>query len=647
MGGISEEIIQQVKLQADIVEVVQSYLPGLKRMGATWKACCPFHKEKTPSFTVNAARNSFKCFGCGKGGDVIAFVMEMEQLTFVDTIELLARKYGIFIPEPTYIRGNSGKKPQNKEDGINYGSRDRLCLLHEKLADFYRKNLVSHPDSPVSRYFLTRGIPNDIAEQFKIGAAPDAWDEAIQFARQQGFIDDELIESGVVSSKEENSTHIYDRFRNRLVFPIWNEQGRIVGFSARSIEKDPQGWKYVNSPESPIFRKGKILYALNFARKHITETDSVIICEGQLDTIAWHRAGIQNAVAPQGTAFTPEQAMVLKRYTHNIVLALDNDNAGDAAVLKDAAILLPLGFTIKVAAYQGAKDADETLKTAGPEALKQTLTNAIDFFEFALGKVSAGLDLSIPTGRSKAGIAMVEWIMKLDDPITQDQYVRWLAGKLDIPENVIVMEIESRKNKQPSAYTDRSTPSKNSRLSAHAEDPQIMHLLHSLFRLVSYRKKYAELAANNEMLALALKLDSPVAKAIESILLSTMNGEWSDNAVSSIVTELQKQGYSPDELSILYASPIVPETNPDFQEYAEGAISFDELAPDLQESLLVFEEMTYNTCMDKIIFNYLHKKMAEITKSINTPDITPQHRNELIIDFTNALNEIKKIQTKI
>ena len=427
---IPDDVLDQIRLRADIVDVVQSYVPTLKKNGLTWKACCPFHHEKTPSFTVNPDRQIFKCFGCGKGGDVFKFVMELENLDFTSAAEHLARKYGIIIPETPARRGPGGSRRESFDGQIEYGTRERLCTLHEKLAKFYREYLIEHKDGPVATYFRTRGIPNDIADKFCIGASPDSWDAAIQFAHKEGFLDDELRASGIVSSKDENQSHIYDRFRNRLMFPIWNESGRIVGFSARSVEADPQGWKYVNTPDSPIFHKGRLLYALNFARTSIPKAGAVVLCEGQLDAIAMHRAGVTHAVAPQGTAFTPDQATILKRYTSTAVLATDNDNAGREAVFKDAAILLPLGFNVKVVRYPGAKDADETLSKYGADALAGAVRDAKDFFEFALEHALSNVDPSTPAGRAAAANDVIYWMIQLENEVTRDFYFDWLAKQI-------------------------------------------------------------------------------------------------------------------------------------------------------------------------------------------------------------------------
>lgn len=642
MPLIPEDVLEQIRLRADIVEVVQSYVPTLKKMGMTWKACCPFHHEKTPSFTVNAGRQIFKCFGCGKGGNVFNFVMEMEQLGFADAAELLAKRFGVYIPDP--VPGQfAGKKKESFPGQVIYGSRERLCTLHEKIAEFYRRNLLEHPDSPVAAYFKTRGLPDDIAARFMIGAAPDAWDSAIQFAHKNGFIDDELRTSGIVSSKEDGSNHIYDRFRNRLVFPIWNEQGRIVGFSARSIEKDPKGWKYVNSPESPIFRKGRLLYALNFARTAIPKANAVILCEGQLDTIAWHRAGLTHAVAPQGTAFTAEQAMILKRHTQNVVLALDNDSAGHEAVFKDAAILLPLGFNLKVALYQGAKDADETLAKFGSEALEKTAAEAVDFFEFALTCASQKYDVSVPSGKSAAANDVVRWILQLDNEITRDFYIDWLANKLSVSIDSIRSVVQRRSLEgdrfQAQLVRQEATPVP----ALKKPDKSMDKALAVLLQLVCCSKEFAE-AASRDLPPGSLG-SSPVAKSVEYMIQTAMNDEW-DGKCDGIFNRLNQTGEDVSELAELLSAPLMPlgcagqdgqpaspqENTP---EYEAWLASLDD-----------FRRSSYNSCLRSILNHYLMQERARLIDKAKNPDVPQEERNAAVLRITGISKELLSLSDK-
>ena len=534
---IPDDVLDQIRLRADIIDVVQSYVPTLKKAGLTWKACCPFHHEKTPSFTVNPDRQIFKCFGCGKGGDVFKFVMELENLDFTSAAEQLARKYDVIIPETPTRHG--GARRESFDGQIEYGTRERLYTLHEKLATFYRRYLLEHPDGPVATYFRTRNIPNDVADRFCIGASPDSWDAAIQFAHKEGFVDSELRDSGLVSSKDENQSHIYDRFRNRLMFPIWNESGRIVGFSARSVEADPQGWKYVNTPDSPIFHKGQLLYALNFARTAIPKAGAVVLCEGQLDAIAMHRAGVTHAVAPQGTAFTPDQATILKRHTSTAILATDNDNAGREAVFKDAAILLPLGFNVKVVRYPGAKDADETLSKYGAEALAGAVSNAVDFFEFALEHALSNVDPSTPAGRAAAANDVIYWMIQLENEVTREFYFDWLAKKLNVPLSSVEKVAERR------LFDGARHPASAVRRQANAAPPPkpkntaLENAVYELLVLMLDSEKYTQKAIDD--LPENSLGDSVPGRAAEALLQSAMNGEWKD-APSAILTSLEMEG---------------------------------------------------------------------------------------------------------
>ena len=582
MPGIPEETLERIRMSADIVDVVSSYVPMLKRNGRAYKACCPFHEEKTPSFTVNPERQIYKCFGCGKGGNAFTFVMEMEHLDFPNAAKLLAGKYGIPIPEdePAYRRrpGGTAQSYPKANTGAeeDYNIRERLYQLHEQLAAWYNSLLHNGAVKQVSAYYATRGIPVDFTNQFMLGAAPDTWDSALNFAHSHGFTDRELVLSGIVSEKDEHSTHIYDRFRNRLMFPIWNEQGRIVAFSARSVEKDPGGWKYVNSPETPVFKKSRTLYALHIARKKIAEAGFAILCEGQIDVIAMHRAQCSNAVAAQGTAFTPEHAMILKRYTQSVCLALDNDKAGRAAVFKDAEILLPLGFSLKVAQYKGAKDADELLSSQGGGAVRETVASAVDFFDFAFEHACTEHDSATPGGKSEIALKMISHIILMENPVTREFYLRNIADKLGVSFDSLKLELDREDLKRKNLERSRKIRADlreavregeglpSSAQSASPVPAKARPLSESVRPL---RKAYTELLevilADEELASRAggdltseFLDESPEGTAIECVIQSKMNEEW-DTASESVSFELTRRGMDVSEISsLLIRTPV-------------------------------------------------------------------------------------------
>ena len=649
---IPDEIIDQIRMRADIVEVVQSYVPTLKKAGATWKACCPFHQEKTPSFVVNPQRQTYKCFGCGKGGNAISFIMDFEKLDFPNAVELLARKYGIIIPDPEPVHYHSGKNAEENRTvhESSYSTRERLYQLHEKLASFYEKNLHEHPDSPVAQYFKTRGIPPEFAMRFHIGSAPDSWDAAIRFAHSEHFTDEELRLSGIVSEKEPGSAHIYDRFRNRLMFPIWNEQGRIVAFSARSIEADPKGWKYVNSPESPVFKKSRTLYALHLARSAIAEKDSAVLCEGQLDTIALHRAGCTNAVAPQGTAFGQEQALILKRYTQNITLALDNDKAGRAAVFKDAAILLPLGFSLKVAVYTSAKDADEMLKNQGPEAVRKAVEDdSTDFFDFSFTLACTKYDASTPAGKAAITAGLLSQIAWVDSESMREAYLSWLSSKTQIHSDALRADLHkilaktekvSRNHPGDGHSFQQATLSSPSGISPKSAAPEMpprsvrMPGLRKCFaeflQTLLSEERFAEMASRDvdkEMLDL-----SPCGIAIETVIECEFNGEWED-APQKILLRLQRENLPLEEVSGLLTSvDVIDEDahagtglstgNTDATgSVSSGNLSDPENAGILARKRNAFLEATYHACVKHIRKSfYTDERQKLIRQALTLPD---------------------------
>ncbi len=643
---IPDDVLDQIRVRADIVDLIQSYVPTLKKNGANWKACCPFHQEKTPSFIVNPQRQSYKCFGCGKGGNVFSFVMEFEKLDFPNAAEFLARKYGVIIPEPEpYMRsGRSGNARSNGNTESNYNLRERLYTLHEKLADFYMKNLRENSNSAVSVYFKSRLIPQEFVQQFRIGASPDSWDAAIQFAHAEHFTDEELRLSGIVSEKEPGAAHIYDRFRNRLMFPIWNEQGRIVAFSARSVEKDPKGWKYVNSPESPIFKKSKTLYALHFARFAIAEKDRVVLCEGQLDTIALHRAGCSNAVAPQGTAFGQDQALILRRYSMNVTLALDNDKAGQEAVLKDAAILLPLGFSVKVAIYTGAKDADELLKTRGPEAVRKAVEDdAVDFFDFVYRGAAEKYDIQTPEGQTKAVAEVLKQIALIDSEAMREAYLNWLTGLTRIHINALrhdlnkILQAAEKQNR----FAHRETvPEAAGGIPVQVSSPEILprsvrmtglgKSFAELLELLLQEKRFAEMASQD--IETAMLDESPLGIAIETVIESGFNDEWED-AASLIQLRLQQKNMPLEQIAGLLTSIKEPG-----EKNAENSL-------EKMEKIQNFRLTSYKGCVKNIRKCYFtDERQRLIREALPLPD--GEEKKALMAKVTDYSRQLLDLSRK-
>ena len=624
---IPDQVIDEIAARADIVEVVQSYVPGLQHAGSRWKACCPFHQEKTPSFIVNPASNTFHCFGCGKGGNVFKFVMMIENLQFPDAAQMLARKYNVIIPEPEHRHFD---KKEKEAAQAAYNLRERVFLLHEKLASWYRTNLVNGYAAKAAEYFKTRRMDPVFAERFMIGAAPDLWDGMIQWATREGFTIEEMKEARLVSESRQTPGKFFDFFRNRLIFPIWNEQGRVVGFSARQIDPAQGGGKYVNSSESVIFKKSRILYGLNFARQEIAKKGFAVICEGQMDVIAMHSAGCANAVAAQGTAFGNDQAMILHRYTENITLALDSDSAGVSAILKDAAILLPLGFNLKVARFPGGKDPDELLKNAGAEAVRKAIDDAEDFFAFLLAKESENQDLAQPAVKTKIAQKLLKFIMLPDSEVTRDSYIQWLAGKLSLHTDAMLAEVHRLSAKE--AHRNRFQRETRGQEKNGEQSPKPKQLPESVANpiLAKALAELLEVILSNEESADMVKADlppemldnGPFAVAVETVIQARMNDEWAD-APAMITRRLLECEFDCGPLSAL-------------------------LAAEPEKHSRSYCLKTVRDCLKRIRILFFEKQLADLKKNFSAMPRGPE-RDEVLkktVELTRELNMLNHPQRR-
>ena len=426
---IPQETIEQVAAATDIVEFIGSYVP-LKRAGATYKACCPFHQEKTPSFNVNPGRQMFKCFGCGVGGAVFKFVMLRENIDFPAAVRRLADRAGIAIIE----------EHQSEEERGAGDLRRRLLALHAEAAAWFHRNLMKTPDAQHARdYLKSRGLSGEVAARWQIGYAPDAWDACLRWGEGQKFKHEELVKSGLVKlrDQEENaeaarSARGYDRFRDRLMFPISDEAGNVIAFSGRVLSGDAQGAKYVNSPETPLFTKGKVLFGLHLTKRELIELDSAIVCEGQIDLITAFEAGVKNVIAPQGTAFTDQQARLLKRHVEEVVLCFDSDAAGQKATERTLAALLESNLSVRVATMPPGEDPDSLIRGQGVMAFAERIAAAQDFFDFQIERLGTMFDLKTPRGKAGFSQRMAESVSLITEPVLREGVVNKVSARLGI-----------------------------------------------------------------------------------------------------------------------------------------------------------------------------------------------------------------------
>jgi len=424
VGLIPDETIEQVLAATDIVDLVGSYLP-LKRAGSNFKANCPFHNEKTPSFMVNPGRQSYHCFGCGEGGSAIGFVMAYENLPFPDAVKKLALRAGILIQETAY----------DPEADKRRKSRSKLIDIHNQAARFMHKQLMESPDAQHARdYLKSRGYGKEMAERWTVGWMPDKPEVFLNWAREKKFSGRDLVNCDLAGQKDENNARagLYVRFRGRLMFPIHNDYGDIIAFSGRQLREDPNSGKYINSRETPLFKKSKVFFALDKARRHMMRDKFALLCEGQIDVIACHESGIGSAIATLGTACTPDHARLLKRYTNDVVICFDADAAGFKAADKAFAILAQEGMHIRMVSMPKGEDPDSLIKKIGADGFKELVTQAREYFTVKLEHEFATRDLT--TVRERAALAgeLADLVAHVSDKITKDALINQVATQLGV-----------------------------------------------------------------------------------------------------------------------------------------------------------------------------------------------------------------------
>jgi DNA primase len=451
--AFSNDTRERVRNANDIVDVIGSYLP-LKRAGANFVALCPFHKEKTPSFNVNPHRQIFHCFGCHKGGDVFEFVMQYDSVDFPEALRRLADRAKIPLE---HEKGSGGEQTRHL--------KERLLQMHDQIAQRWQNALANEASGQIARdYLAKRGVSAEAIKLFRLGYAPDLWDDTVNWARSKDY-DLTLVEKGGLILKREQGDGYYDRFRGRLMFPICDEQGRVIAFSGRVLTGDEKTAKYVNSPETPIFIKSKVFFGLDKAKRAILDAGHAIICEGQLDMIACFMAGVQNIVAPQGTAFTADHARIIKRFVDEVILCFDSDAAGQNAAVRALDSLLASGLAIKVATIPAPHDPDSFVKAKGGLAFKQLMDRADGFFDYYLARLCATNDTTTDKGRLAVLHAMAEAVHKTGNVVLIDTYAQKTALRLGVAPEAVRMEFKKfRRNQreEPDSAEADSVPVTNS-----------------------------------------------------------------------------------------------------------------------------------------------------------------------------------------
>ena len=426
-----ESFLQELAEKNDIEDVVSGYVNLTKRSGQNRFGLCPFHSEKSPSFSVNSAKQIYHCFGCGKGGSVINFIMEIESLTFPEAVEFLARRAGMTVPE--------------QERDPSRPRRERLYALNRDAARFFHDQL-SEPSAEVARaYIAKRQISGASVRRFGLGFAPDTWDSLVRAMQSKGYSERELADAGLVRRGKNGG--VYDTFRMRLMFPVIDVRGNVVAFSGRALgDVEP---KYMNSPETPVFSKSHNLFGLNLAKK--SKSGYIILVEGNVDVVSLHQAGFDSAVASLGTSLTPEQARLLSRFTSEVVISYDADNAGKKAAERAIGLLDKLELRVRVLTVQGAKDPDEYIKEKGPDAFRNLIEKSEDHMEYRLQLVTDKYDLKADDQRVLFLREATDLVAALPDSVEREVYASRVASMAGVQTAAVSAEVERRRKRRRSS----------------------------------------------------------------------------------------------------------------------------------------------------------------------------------------------------
>jgi DNA primase len=430
---IPEEVVQEVLLRTDIVEVIGDYVQ-LKRTGANAKGLCPFHQEKTPSFTVSPAKGLFYCFGCHASGNVFRFLMQHEHMTFPEAVRFLAARYGVRLPEAS--------AQQRQQESLS-----PLYALHQAAATFFHECLLRDPAAQPARLACRqRHITHEIAARFGLGYAPAAWDALYQAMHRQGFSQELLIQSGLAVARE-SQRGVYDRFRHRLMFPIHDRLGRPIAFGGRTLESSEALHvpKYVNSPETPIFHKGRLLYGLALAKAALRQREQALIVEGYTDVIACHRQGVTHAVGTLGTALTEQHVGLLKGIVKEVVLVFDGDAAGGAATERSLGLFLDAGMRVRVVTLPEGEDPDSFLRQHTREEFLRHVDEAVSFVDYLLTRAARFADLRSPAGRADCVDRLSPLLRKIENQVERWGYIALVAERLGVPRHVLEPKIEPQR----------------------------------------------------------------------------------------------------------------------------------------------------------------------------------------------------------
>jgi len=532
VGLFPQQFLDDLKLQANILQVVQEYVP-MKRAGTSYKGNCPFHNEKTPSFTVNPEKGFFHCFGCGVGGDVFKFLELHEKVGFPDAVKMLAQKFGVALPE---LAPGEGGDDARRDSAL----REGLLKAHEIAAAYFKEQLAAPSGGRARAQLAERGVTQQTVEQLGLGFAPNSRDGLKQRLLKQGFAQGVLLQSGLIVQREGGD--VVDRFRNRLMVPICRDTGSVIAFGGRQMDADQGGPKYLNSPETPIYSKGRTLYGLSLTKGQIRKVGFAVLVEGYFDFAQVFQSQAAAAVASCGTALTPQQAQLLRRFTSKIVLSFDPDAAGLGAAVRSCELLVAEGFDVNVVVLDKGEDPDTFIRRKGGDQYRDRLKSSRPYLEYLLDQAVEGLDLNHDDQRRQFLGKMLTVAARIPDAAARDQFADRIAHKARITEDVVRAEIRKAAVNRQTAVTTRELPSFGQL--KHAEKALIWGLIHNtsaaLEALAGLDDDDLEELAGRHILEMARSLQNEPLDLLPSTLLqrlSTVNAQLVTSIAATDVSQ--------------------------------------------------------------------------------------------------------------
>ncbi|MCR5401426.1 MAG: DNA primase [Treponema sp.] len=536
MSFISQETIEAVNSQADIVSIIGEYTKLESKGGSSYMGCCPFHHEKTPSFSVSADKKLYHCFGCGVGGNIFKFIMEEEKLGFSEAVEFLAKKLSIPVKY-----NSSGNKSEEKSDSKYKLIQDYIELYERVSTSFHYFLLETEQGKQALQYITKRGLSLETIKKFKLGYSPADKFWLKKFLRGRNFSEEFLKKSELFSEKYPDCSF----FTNRLMFPIFNKDSKVIAFGGRLLDPDAKTAKYINTRDAIHYKKGENLYGFNFAKKAVRENNKIILCEGYMDCIAWHQCGIEYAVAPLGTALTKEQIRLFKPFCEEVLLAMDSDGAGQKATYKDILALRREGFTVKVIILQGGKDPAEIMLKFGPETLTNAISGAILDSDFLLSKLGELYPVDTPEGKTKAAQAFFPYVDALQSVMQKESSLELLSRTFNIRLEAVRQDFQNRNRMQYNPnYKPVVQTEEKKVIPAVKMNAELRSVLALVCDLDKFRIMRNELSADDFEDYYARKLYEilEVCFSENSLSLNSLLNHCTDEQISSLITDVVTKG---------------------------------------------------------------------------------------------------------